>query len=67
MRGRVCEKKTKALNPIIQSHVPPLIAKSGLDELVVGLYRILFEGTVIARDLSHEFNHVGFLYLSRRR
>jgi hypothetical protein len=63
----VCKKKKKAQNPIIQSHVPPLIIESGLDELVVGLYRILFEGTVIARDLPLEFDHVGFLYLSRRR
>jgi hypothetical protein len=67
MRGNVPKKKKKAQNPIIQSHVPPLIAESGLDKLVVGLYRIIFEGTDIARDLSLEFNHVGFLYLSRRR
>jgi hypothetical protein len=63
----VQKKENKAQNPIIQSNVPHLIAESGLDELVVGLCRILSEGTVIARDLSLEFNHVGFLYVSRRR
>jgi hypothetical protein len=64
--GREYEKKDKAQNPIIQSHVPSLIAESGPDELVA-FCRILFEGTVISRHLSLEFNHVGFLYLSGRR
>jgi hypothetical protein len=64
MRGECSrKKKDKAESPIIQFHIPSLIAESGLLELVLGFCRILFGGTVTARGISLEFNHAGFFFL----